>query len=194
MGVRLEVDLAASAVGDMRVPLGCPEIRVAKHLLDRTEIGATLEQVSREGVSEEVGMHAARLETGSIGELSEDQERAGASQWAAPDVQEQLRAVAPVEMRAAEREVSTNGFRGRTPEGDEALFVALAEHADDSLFDGDATLLESDRLGHAQAGAVQELDERPVSERAGTGAGSRVDEALGLRGRESAWERARTAW
>ena len=125
MRVRLEVDLAASAVGDMRVPLGRPEIRVSEHLLDRAEIGPALEQVRREGVAEEVGMHAARLEACAVGELSEDQERACASQRAAADVEEQLRPVPAVEMWAAEREISTNGLRSRTPEGDEALFISL---------------------------------------------------------------------
>ncbi len=185
MRVRLEVDLAASAVGDMRVPLGGSEISMTEHLLDRAEIGATLEQVRREGVAEEVGMHAARLEACAVGELSEDQERACASQRAAADVEEQLRPVAAVEMWAAEREISTNGLRSRTPEGDEALFISLPEDADDPLLEGDATLLESDRLGHAQAGAVQELDESPIAQRARAGAGSGVYEALGLRGRES---------
>jgi hypothetical protein len=167
---------------------------MAEHLLDRAEIGATLQQVRREGMAEEVGMHTARLESGAVGELSEDQERAGASQWAAADVQEQLRPVAAVEMRAAEREVSTNGLRSRASQRYQALFVSLAQHADDSLVDGDATLLESDRLGHAQAGAVQKLDERPIAQCARAGAGSSVYEALGLRGRESAGECARTAW
>ena len=86
-------------------------------------------------------------------------------------------------MWAAEREISTNGLRGRTSEGDEALFISLAEHADDPPRRR-RYLLESDSLGHAKAGAVQELDERPT-QRARAGAGSGVYEALGLGGRES---------
>ena len=62
--VRVEVDLAAPAVGDVRVALGRPEVGVPEHLLDRAEVGAALEQVRRERVAEEVRVNALRLEAG----------------------------------------------------------------------------------------------------------------------------------
>ena len=43
--MRLEVHVAATPVGHMRVSLGRAEIGVAEHLLDRAEIGAAFEQV-----------------------------------------------------------------------------------------------------------------------------------------------------
>ncbi len=189
--MRLEVDLAPSAIGDVGVALGRSEICMPEHLLDGTQIGSALEQVCREGVAQEVGVDAARLEARPIGKLSQDEESARARQRATADVQEELWPVPAVEVRAPEREVAAHRFRGRAPERYQALLVSLAEHADDSLFEGDATLLEPDRLGHTETGAVEELDERPVAQRSWARAGGRVDETLGLRRRKRAGERAR---
>jgi len=189
--VRLEVDLAATAIRDVRIALGRPEVGVAEHLLNGAEIRSAFEEVRRERMAEEMRMHASRLETGSVCKLPQDQERPCTSQRAASRVQEELRPVPAVEVRAAEGEVAANGFCRRAPERDEALLISLAEHADDSILDGDATLLESDRLGHAQAGSVEKLHERTIAERSRARADGRVDEALGLGRRERTWKSAR---
>ena len=56
-------------------------------------------------------MHAPWLQTGSVGELSQDEERSGPGQRAPTRVQEEVGTVAPVEVRAAERdEVSLNAY------------------------------------------------------------------------------------
>jgi hypothetical protein len=161
--VRLEVDVAASTIRDVRVALGRPEVGVAQHLLDRAKVGSALQEMGRERVAEEVRVHASGLEAGAIRELAENEERPGARQRTTPCVQEELRAVSAVEVWTPECEVSPHGLRGRPPERDQALLASLAEDADHSLVEGDATLLESDRLGHAQAGSVQKLDERTIA-------------------------------
>jgi hypothetical protein len=43
MGVAAEVDVTAAAIGDVRVELRRPEVRVPEHLLDAAEIGAAFE-------------------------------------------------------------------------------------------------------------------------------------------------------
>ena len=137
--------------------------------------------MGREGVAEEVGVHASGLEAGSIRELAEDQERTGARQRTA----RALRKSSGRYLRSrwtAEREVSPHGLRSRPPERDQALLVSLAERPDHSLVEGDATFLEPDRLGDAQAGAIEQLDERAVAKGSRARAGRRVDEALGLDG------------
>ena len=79
----------------------------------RSEVGASLEQVSGERMAQQVRVDASRLEPGLLGEAAQDQEGAGPRQRAALGVQEQLRPVAPVEVRAAAREVAAERLGGR---------------------------------------------------------------------------------
>ena len=95
------VQLAAPRIGYVRVELGSGEIGVAEHFLNGSEVGASLEQVSGEGVAENVRMDTGGVEARSLGQPAQDQERAGAGQPAASRVQEELRAVAAVEVRPA---------------------------------------------------------------------------------------------
>jgi hypothetical protein len=127
-------------------------------------------------------MDTPGLEPRPVGELAQNEERPGSRERAAAGVQEELGAVAAVEVRAAEREVTTHGLGGQAPEGNEPLLAPLAEHADDSLVEGDAALLEPDCLGHAQARPVEKLDERAVAKRAGRRPRGGVDEPLRLSG------------
>jgi hypothetical protein len=48
VGVRQEVQLAAAAIGDVRVELGRGQVGVPEHLLHGAEVGAPLEEVRRE--------------------------------------------------------------------------------------------------------------------------------------------------
>jgi hypothetical protein len=137
-------------------------------------------------VAEEVGMDAPGLEPCTVGELAEDEERAGAGQRAPACVQEELGAVPPIEVRATEREVPAERLGRRSPERDEPLLAALPANAHDTLLERDAVLLEPDGLGDAETGAVEKLDECPVSQGARRGSGGCVDEALGLDRREGA--------
>jgi hypothetical protein len=74
VGVRLEVQLAAAAIGYVGVELGRCQIRVSKHFLNRPKIGAPLEQMRREGVAEEMRVDAPRLEAGGRGEAPQNEE------------------------------------------------------------------------------------------------------------------------
>ena len=96
--MRSEIQLAAPPIGYVRVELGRRQIGVAKHLLNRAEVGAALEEVGRERVPEQVRMDTLRLEAGLLRELAQDEERAGAGQRAALCVQEELGPVALVEV------------------------------------------------------------------------------------------------
>jgi hypothetical protein len=161
---------------------------VAQHLLHGAEVGASLEQVRREGVAQEVRVDAPRLQAGLPGELAEDEERAGPGQRPAARVEEELRPVTAIEVGATQREVAADGLGRRSSERDDPLLPALAEHADDPLVEVDAALLEPDGLGHAQAGAVQELDERAIPARARSRPVGGVDQPLRLGGRHHARE------
>ncbi len=74
---------------------------MSEHLLNGTKVGAAFEEMGGERMAEQVGVDALRVEPGLLGELAQDQERAGARERAAACVQEELGAVAPVEERAA---------------------------------------------------------------------------------------------
>src|SRR5581483_1360520 len=116
------------------------------------------------------------LEPGLSCQAAEDEEDAGAGERAAVGVEEELGPVAPVEVRAAAGEVAAEGFDGLAPDRDDALLVPLAEAAHEPVLEVDRLAVEPDSLAHAQAGAIEELGESAVAERARRGAGSRVEE------------------
>ena len=74
---------------------------MSEHFLNRSQICASLEEMGGEGMAKDVGVNAGRVETRLLGEPAEDQERAGAGEGAALGVEEELRAVAAVEVRPA---------------------------------------------------------------------------------------------
>ena len=108
-------------------------------------------------------MDPRRFEAGFLGQAAQDQERAGARQRAALGVEEELRAVALVEVRPAAAQVAAERVGGAAPERDDPLLAALADRADEPFFQIDAVSLEPDRLADAQARAVEELDESAVA-------------------------------
>ena len=130
------------------------------------------------------GGRAPGSRPGVRGEPAQDQERAGAGQRAALRVQEELGPVAPVEVRPAAREVAAERLDRLAADRDDPLLAALADDAHEPVVEVDAALLEPDRLGDAQAGAVEQLDERAVAERARRDAVRGVDQPLGLARRE----------
>src|SRR6266446_4660878 len=139
---------------------------MAEHFLDRSEVGAALEQMGGERVAEEMGVDALRLEPGRPGEAAEDEEGARTGQCPALGVEEELGPVAAVEVRPAAREVAAEGAHRLPADRDDTLLRALAEGADKAALEVDRGLVEPDGLAHAQAGAVQELNEGAVAQRA----------------------------
>ena len=71
--------------------------------------------------------------------------------------------MAPVEERPAAGQVAAQGLVRLPPERYDALLAALAEWADEPVLEIDAPAVEADSLAHAQPGAVEQLDERPVA-------------------------------
>ena len=90
MRMRAEVQLPTAPIGYVRVQLGRREVGVAEHLLHAAKVGAALEQMGRERVAEQVGVHALRLQPRLLGEPAQDQEGAGARERPAARVQEQV--------------------------------------------------------------------------------------------------------
>jgi hypothetical protein len=174
----------------MRIAFRRPEIGVSEHLLDAPQVGSTLEQMCCERVTKEVGVDPLRLEPGFLRQSPENEESPGARERTTPHVEEEVRAVAAVEMRAAERQISANCLCGGSSEWHEPLFATLSEDANDSSFEVDRALLEPDGFRDTKPGAVEELDERAVAQSPRRRAGSGLDQTLGFGGRERAREAA----
>ena len=77
MRVRLEVDVAAAPVGDVRVALGRPQVRVPQHLLDGAQVGPALQQVRGERVTQQMRVDTTGLEAGAFLVLRRLAEKAG---------------------------------------------------------------------------------------------------------------------
>src|SRR5207302_2535704 len=140
----LEVDLSPAAVGDVGVALRCPEIGMPEHLLDAAEVGASLEQMRRKRVPEEMRMDALGLEPGLVREASQYEKRSRARERSSTRVQEELRAVASIEMWASEREEPAHRLGRLPPDRYESFLATLSEGAHDTLFEVDRALLEPD--------------------------------------------------
>src|SRR5215211_4260337 len=118
----------------------------------------------REGVAEQVRVHARGVEAGLLSAALQDEESARARERSALRVEEQLRPVAPVEVRPPAREVAPDRLDGLASDRNDPFLVSLAEAADEALVERDRRPLERDGLGHAKAGAVEELHERAVAQ------------------------------
>ena len=138
---------------------------MAEHLLHRTQVGSTLEQMRCERVAEKVWMHATGLEPRLLGDPAQDQERSRPGQRSAARVQEQIGPMPDVQVRPAEREVAANRLGCGPPERHDPLLVALADHAHDAGVDVDRRPSEPDCLGDTKPCSVHQLDERAVAQR-----------------------------
>ena len=155
------VDAAQPAGVDVAVHLRRRERRVAEELLDRPEVGAALEEMRRERVPETV----------RVGD--EPPERRCVEPPAARREEERVLGSAD-ELRACLVQVARDPMGGFLAERDDAVLAALAvAHVDELLLEVDVPEVEADRFGAAQAGRVDELDQRAVAARERLLAGER---------------------
>src|SRR5581483_7285813 len=120
---------------------------MTEHFLNGAQVGAAFEQMRRERVAEEMRVDPRRVETGPLGQPAQDEKGARARQRAAARVEEELAAVAPVEVRPSARQVAAKRGRGRAPDRHDALLPALAGDADEPAVEVDAAAFEADGLG-----------------------------------------------
>src|SRR5215212_1736819 len=119
----------------------------------------------RERVPQKVWVDALGLEPGLRRETPEDEKRARPRERAALRVEEQLGSVAAVEVRPPARGVAPKRLGCPAPDRNDPLLAALAHDAHQAVVEVDRAALEADRLRHAKAGAVQQLDEGAVAQR-----------------------------
>src|SRR5919197_6530453 len=90
-----------------------------------------------EAVPQQVRVHAPRVEAGVGRQASDDEERAGTRERPAARVEEELRTMAPVEVRPSAREVAPQRLDGLPADGHDPLLVSLAETAHEPLLEID---------------------------------------------------------
>ena len=84
-------------------------------------------------MTEQVRVHARRVEPGLLGAALEDQEGARARERAALRVEEELGAVPAVEVRPAAREVAPKRLDGLASDRHDPFLVPLADAAHEAL-------------------------------------------------------------
>src|SRR5215212_393726 len=109
-----------------------------------------------ERVAQEMRVDAFWLEPGLTRQLAQDQERARARERATLGVEEELGAVAAVEMWSAVRQITTQCLGGLSADRDDPLFAALADRADEAVVEVDAAALEADGLADPEACSVEQ--------------------------------------
>jgi hypothetical protein len=190
-------DLAEVVDGDERVDLRGRHRGVAEELLHDTDVRPAVEEVGGERVPQRVRRHRRR-HAGSLGRLDQDRPRALPGQPPAPGVEEQRRSSPPGtdQLRSRAGEVGGHRVAGIATHGDDPLLAALAVQQHGAVDLVEVVDVETDRLGDAGAGAVQQLQQRAVTQRehrAGRARGledrldvrerQRLGEPLGRRGR-----------
>ena len=146
------VDAAEAPRVDVAVDLRRREGAVPEQLLDRAQVGAALEQVGRERVPQAMRVRA------------EAAQRRGVEPPAAGREEERV-AGAAGELRPRPAQVARDPERRLLAERYDAVLRALAgADVDELLLEVDVAEVEPDRLGGAQAGRVDEFDERAVAE------------------------------
>jgi hypothetical protein len=162
----------------VRVQLRRRQIGVAEHLLHAAEVRSAFEQVGRKRVAEQVGVHSGGIEAGLRGASAKDEESSRTRERPALRVEEELRPVTAVEVRAAAREVAPHRLRSLAADRHHSLLVTLAYASHETVFERDAALLEPDGFGDPQSGAVQKLDEREVAQVTRLRAGRGLDQGF----------------
>src|SRR5438552_16778556 len=125
--MRLVVQLAAASIGYVSVKLRRREVGVAEHLLDASQVGASLEEMRRERMAQQVRVDAGRLQPGLRGSPAQDQECPGARERPALCVEKELRAVAAVEERTPAGQIAAQCLRRVATDRHDAFLVALRD-------------------------------------------------------------------
>ena len=178
----------------MGIELGRTEVGVAEHLLHAAEVGAAFEEMGGERMTQEMGMDAARLQAGFVRQAPEDEKDACARERPALRVQEELGAVATVEVRTPAGEIAPQGLGRFTTERDDPLFISLAQAAHDPVVEIDTPTIEADRFSDAKPRPVEKLDERAVAKCARGRSLRGVDQPFDLTRRERPGQTFAPAW
>src|SRR5436190_10163358 len=157
------VHLADPLTGHVGVQLGRGDTRMTEQLLDDPQVGPTLEQVRREGMTKRVRAHRERQAGHPRGGL-DDRERLLAREPCAAIAEEERPAAPRLDVRDREetrpvlRNPPSEPVEGDLADRHEALLVSLADHADEAAIGREVFAIEPERLAHPKTRRVQELE------------------------------------
>ena len=121
-----------------------------KDLLDRTEVGATLDHVGGSGVAKDVRGHSVGVETRPDRMAPDDEKHALTRQLPASCVEEHPAGVAPPCFHLEpDRQVGGERIDGEATERNDPLLVALSLHERRLAVEIDVFDTKADRLGNA---------------------------------------------
>ena len=150
-----------------------------QELLDHAQVRPALEQVRREAVAQRVRVQAGEARDATV--LLDDRVHALAREPPPADVEEdRLAGAAAGERAAAAVEVGGERRGRRAEDGDHALLLPLANHAEQPLVEQGRAQVEPRELAHAQPTAVEDLEDRVVAEARRRGGERLVEEARRL--------------
>ena len=157
--------LAQVVARHVRVDLRGADPAVAEQLLDGAQVAAALDEMRRERVPE--GVRARPSPAGPV--ASAWRRTRSNTPWRVirrPRVVQHQRVALrrAAEERPPARQVAADGVARAAAARHDALAAALAEAADEAGVAVDVPRTQADELGHAQAGAVQQLERGPVAE------------------------------
>src|SRR5919109_1339125 len=160
-----EVHVLQPLARQVRVELRGGDVRVAEHLLHRSQVAAPREQVGGEGVTQRVRADAIG-EPGRDGVAADDLVEALAGQRAAAEIDEHMRFGGPLHQAGpSPLEGCAQRLHGRLADRHHALLRALPPRTEHTLLQVDVGQLEPDRLRSAEAAGVHQLEERTVPQR-----------------------------
>jgi len=151
---------------------------VAEELLDHAQVGAALEQMRREGVAEPVRVRDEPAQRARVESLPSHREEDGV-------------VGTPRELGTTFKEIERKTVGSLLAERHRALLAALAADVDELLLEVHVLEVEADRLGAAQAGRVDQLDERAVPEAERAFAAKLLQQRIDLAGLRSRRQAAR---
>src|SRR5262245_40303000 len=165
--VSLVVDLLEALPAYLGVSLGCRKARVPKQLLDRTHVGASGEQVSREGVTQSVRRHRAK-QASPHRIMRQQAGHAPRTQATAAMAKEERRRIdarpLALEQLRASLQVGLERRRGFAVDRAQSCFRILAERPKQASFAIPVVHRKRAKLADAKAGAVEDLEHRPVAQ------------------------------
>ena len=119
---------------DMRVDLGCRDIRMSKQFLDDAKIRTACKEMSREGVTQHVRMDVRQ--TGAFSQPSDDLPHSDTFQWPTRIAEKQPLIITSVressQLRVQRFQIVSHGISGRFSDWHQSFTVAFAMYEDDA--------------------------------------------------------------